>query len=217
MKRFGIVAVLASFALLAAHCAKQNTSAATSNNQPKAGDTSGDMVKMQPQARKGGDIPDPAKTDPAKTDPAKPDPVKPDVVKADPDKKPPATDGAKPAAAQQITGQGYTLTIDAPGDAAVNGQAVAKIVVKPADGYHFNKDFPTSLKVTPPDGVDVPKAEQAAADAKKLDETEATFEVAFTPKAAGAKQFNATFKFAVCTATTCDPKREKLAWNVNVK
>ena len=28
---------------------------------------------------------------------------------------------------------------------------------------------------------------------------------------------SATFRFAVCTETTCDPKIEKLAWNVAVK
>jgi hypothetical protein len=141
-----------------------------------------------------------------------------ETAKQDPPAKqepaPPANAAPGP---QKITGQGYTLTIDPPADAAVNGQGVVKIAIHPADGYHVNKDFPSSLKVTPPDGVDVAKAEQTSEDAKKLDETEADFEVAFTPKAAGDKAFAATFKFAVCTATTCDPKREKLAWNVTVK
>jgi len=41
--------------------------------------------------------------------------------------------------------------------------------------------------------------------------------VKFTSKDAGEKKFGAKFRFAVCTATTCDPKKEALAWVVPVK
>ena len=73
------------------------------------------------------------------------------------------------------------------------------------------------LMVTAPGGVDVTKAKQAGRDAAKLEETEAMFDVPFTAKEAGDKAFAASFRFAVCTATTCDPHSEKLAWNVTAK
>jgi hypothetical protein len=114
-------------------------------------------------------------------------------------------------------GQGYTVDVTPPSSAAVGSEAKARVVLKPTGGYHVNKEFPMVLAVTAPSGVDVPKAKQQGADASKWEETEAIFEVPFTAKDAGEKAFAASFRFAVCTATTCDPKNEKLAWNVSVK
>ena len=114
-------------------------------------------------------------------------------------------------------GQGFTVDVTPPSSAAVGTEAKARVVLKPNGGYHVNKEFPMILAVTPPTGVDVPKTKQQGADAAKFEETEAIFEVPFTAKESGDKSFAATFRFAVCTATTCDPKNEKLAWNVSVK
>ena len=63
----------------------------------------------------------------------------------------------------------------------------------------------------------MPKAKQKPADAARFEEDGAVFEVAFTPREAGDKRFEAAFRFAVCTSETCDPKSEKLAWTVPVK
>jgi hypothetical protein len=125
---------------------------------------------------------------------------------------------AAPAAGKaHAEGQGYTVDVKPPASAAVGAEAKVHVVLHPTSGYHVNKEFPMVLSVTAPPGVDVPKAKQAGGDAAKLEETEAVFDIPFTPKDAGDKAFAASFRFAVCTATTCDPHNEKLAWNVTAK
>jgi hypothetical protein len=132
---------------------------------------------------------------------------------------PPAVPAPPPAPAGKAhaEGQGYTVDVKPPATAAVGAEAKAHVVLHPTAGYHVNKEFPMILTVTAPPGVDVPKAKQAGADAAKLEETEAVFDIPFTAKEAGDKAFAASFRFAVCTATTCDPHNEKLAWNVSAK
>ncbi len=114
-------------------------------------------------------------------------------------------------------GQGYIVDVLPPTQATAGAAATVQVTLRPTAGYHVNKEFPMALTITAPDGVDVPKAKLSAADAAKLTDDRAEFAIAFTPKAAGDKAFTATFRFAVCTAETCDPKIEKLAWNVTVK
>jgi hypothetical protein len=113
-------------------------------------------------------------------------------------------------------GQGYTVDVLPPTEAKAGAAATIKVTLRPTGGYHVNKEFPIALTVVAPEGVDVPKAKLTGPDGKVTDDR-ADFEVAFTPKAAGDKAFTATFRFAVCTAETCDPKVEKLSWNVSVK
>lgn len=121
------------------------------------------------------------------------------------------------AAGPKVLGNGFSLEAIPPADGAVGAAAQTTILIKPSGVFHLNKDFPTSITVTPPDGVDVTKGVLAATDAASFTEKEAKFEVAYTPRAAGAKKFTAQVKFAVCTEATCDPKRETLAWEVPVK
>ncbi len=121
------------------------------------------------------------------------------------------------APSSHAEGKGFVVDVKAPPEAPNGTEARAQVVLTPTGGYHVNKEFPILLAVTAPAGVEVVKAKQSAADAAKLEEAGAVFDVAFTPKEAGAKQFQASFKFAVCTATTCDPKNTKLAWNVTIK
>ena len=129
--------------------------------------------------------------------------------------------GAKPAAAPaakaRAEGQGFVVEVTPPAEVKVGVEAKAKVVLKPVAPYHVNKEFPTQLTVTPPAGVELAKAKQKPEDAAKFEEEGAVFEVAFTPREAGDKRFEAAFKFAVCTTETCDPKSEKLAWTVPVK
>jgi hypothetical protein len=102
--------------------------------------------------------------------------------------------------------------------AAVGTPGTARVTLKPTGVYHVNKEFPISLEVTPPEGVElVSKPKQEGEDAAKLAEEGATFDVKYVGKAPGPKAFTAVFKFAVCTPKTCDPKKETLAWNIEVK
>lgn len=129
----------------------------------------------------------------------------------------PAAPAAPAAAKLHAEGQGYVVDVKLPASTAVGAESKAHVVLHPTSGYHVNKEFPMVLAVTAPPGVDVPKAKQAGGDAAKLEESEAIFDIPFTAKEAGDKAFAASFRFAVCTATTCDPHNEKLAWNVTAK
>jgi hypothetical protein len=127
---------------------------------------------------------------------------------------------APPVAAKtgpRSEGQGYIVDVLPPTQATAGAASTIQVTLRPTAGFHVNKEFPMALTIVAPDGVDVPKAKLSAADAAKLTDDRAEFAVAFTSKAAGDKAFTATFRFAVCTAETCDPKVEKLAWNVSVK
>lgn len=110
----------------------------------------------------------------------------------------------------------YKLSVAAP-SAKVSARSVAKIRVEPTSGFKMNLDYPTKVTITPPEGVTLEKAKQTAKDATKLDKTAAEFDVAFTSADKGKKTFTGEIKFAVCTENNCDPKVEKLSFQVDVK
>jgi hypothetical protein len=121
------------------------------------------------------------------------------------------------APAVALADPAYSVKIDAPpGKTAQKG--VVKIVIQPGTGFHVNKDYPTSLTLTGiPAGVLVDKMKQTAKDAAKLTEQEAEFDVSYTASAAGKQTVTGDLKFAVCSANSCDPKKEKLTFVVDIK
>lgn len=168
----------------------------------------------------------------AKAAPATPDELPATAVAIEKDKLPAlpgagkaAVEPAKPAGASDPTPEpaektlgdsSYTLTVDAPAALAKGGSGTVRVKVLPKKGWKMNKEFPTKLKVAAPEGVTVSKAKQTVKDAERFEDKGATFAVQFTADSAGKKSFTADFKFAVCTDATCDPKRQKLAWVVDV-
>ena len=94
--------------------------------------------------------------------------------------------------------------------------ATTQVVVTAAKGYHLNKDYPPSLKLTLPAGVSAKKAALTKADAV-LGETEGRFEVVLTSAEAGKKSVSGDLRFAVCTETTCDPQRSAVTIEMDVK
>ena len=96
-------------------------------------------------------------------------------------------------------------------------RSIVKVHLVPGSGFHVNKDFPTSLVIAPPVGIAVEKPRQAGKDATLLGEAGADFEVALIASEAGSKLVTGDFKFAVCSATSCDPKKEKVSFTVDVK
>lgn len=110
----------------------------------------------------------------------------------------------------------YSLKVVAP-PARKAHKSVAKIHIAPSAGYHMNKDYPTSVvAVDVPAGVLIEKVKLTGKDAVKLQEDGADFDLSFTSAEAGKKTITYEIKFAVCTQTTCDPKKEKLAFTVEV-
>jgi hypothetical protein len=117
-----------------------------------------------------------------------------------------------------------TLAIQAPADAKAGAQAVAKIVVTPGKGFHVNTEYPTKLTLETPSGVSLAKTEFKAGghdkgkgDAEAFDEQQLAFQIAVTPSASGSYTVNGQFKFAVCDANQCLPKKETIAIQVAAK
>lgn len=125
--------------------------------------------------------------------------------------------GTKVIAGEDPTEARYEMRVDPPADAVAGREGTVKVTVVPKAPWHMNLDFPTSLALSPPDGVTLAKAELKKADARKLDENSAEFDVKFTPAAAGDKQFTGKFKFAVCQDEACSPVTEEVAFKVAVK
>jgi hypothetical protein len=117
-----------------------------------------------------------------------------------------------------------TLAVIVPPDAKAGAEAVARVTVTPGKGYHVNTEYPTKLQLTPPSGVTLPKAEftagghdKAKGDAAELAEQGLVFAVKLTPTASGSYTINGKFKFAVCDASQCLPKKEAIAITVAAK
>jgi hypothetical protein len=117
----------------------------------------------------------------------------------------------------RVEGKGFIVEVKSPEDAAAGAESTTHILLTATSGYHLNKEFPTQLNVTAPAGVTAAKTEFTLDDAAAWEEKKGRFDVKFVPKAGGEQAFSATFRFAVCTETTCDPKTETLAWSVPVK
>jgi hypothetical protein len=116
------------------------------------------------------------------------------------------------------------LAIAVPADARAGAEAVATITVTPATGYHVNTEYPTKLTLTSTQGVTLAKDkfeagghDKAKGDADALDEQQLAFAVKLTPAASGSYTINGSFKFAVCDASQCLPKKENIAITVAAK
>ncbi len=116
--------------------------------------------------------------------------------------------GAAPEAGPDSS---FKLTITPPAGAKAGAEVVAHVEVTPGSGYHVNEDFPTKLVIDPAEGVTIAKAEQAKDDAQIFNSMKLAFDVKLTPSKAGTFNVGGTLKFAVCTETTCDPKKRAIA------
>jgi hypothetical protein len=113
----------------------------------------------------------------------------------------------------------YTITLAAPSTMTPGGDGLATLEVTPKQGWHLNKEFPTKLTVAVgnPGGATVQKPEQSLKDAMAWDEQRGAFQVGFQVKSSGEQTFTGNLKFAVCTASSCDPKKQQVVWAVAVK
>jgi len=111
----------------------------------------------------------------------------------------------------------FKLDVAAPTPAAAGQQAVARVKVVPGAGWKMNKEYPTKLVIQPPDGVTAAKAEQVLADAATFNDHELAFDVRLTAAKPGTYKVAGTFKFAVCTDATCDPKKQAIAFDLTAK
>lgn len=110
----------------------------------------------------------------------------------------------------------YEVNIEK-GDAKVGEETLVKVTVVPQGGWHMNLDYPTSLEMEAPNGVDLVNAKQEKDDALKLDDESAEYGLTFTASEAGDKDFKGKFKFAVCADDACQPITEDIDFKVAVK
>jgi hypothetical protein len=117
-----------------------------------------------------------------------------------------------------------TLAIEPPADVKAGTETVAKITVKPGKGFHVNTEYPIKLSLTPTSGVALAKTDFAAGghdkgkgDADALDEQNLAFAVKLTPSAGGNYTVSGKFKFAVCDANQCLPKKENISITLAAK
>jgi hypothetical protein len=111
----------------------------------------------------------------------------------------------------------FSMTITSPDAVAAGSSATAKLTVKPGKGYHMNEEFPTNLKLEAAAGCTLAKTELGVDDATAFDKDHLEFDVACTPASAGTYTVSGKLKFAVCTNTTCDPKRQAISFAVAAK
>ncbi len=129
-----------------------------------------------------------------------------------------AADKAQPAGNGLVKDTStHVVKVSPPTSVASGTEGVVKVTLSPKPGWKINMDFPTSLKITPPSGVTLAKSKLRKGDAAIFRKDRAEFLIKFKAAAAGPKAFAAKFKFAMCTEETCDPKKEMLAWKVDVK
>nr|HEX4317513.1 hypothetical protein [Kofleriaceae bacterium] len=116
-----------------------------------------------------------------------------------------------------------SLAITPPTDAKAGAEVTAKITLTPTADYHVNEDFPIKLILDDAPNVTFAKKELKAGgsakqgDADALDARQLAFSVKLTPTQSGNYTINGTFKFAVCTATQCLPKKEPIAIQIAAK
>ena len=145
------------------------------------------------------------------------------IVAADPDPGGFGTAAQDPGSAEapngpttEIDRETYTVRVAAPSEASHGDSSVAEIHVVPKEGWRMNHDFPMKLAVHPVQGVEIEGAEQVIEDAVHYSDERGEWAVRFTPDSEGETTIEADFRFAVCTDEVCIPKREKLAWSVEV-
>lgn len=109
----------------------------------------------------------------------------------------------------------YQLMFDTP-EATAGQESSVTVRVVPKEPWHMNLDFPTSLKVTAPEGVTVANADLKKGDAK-IDEKACAFDIKFTAPKQGEQTFSGKFKFAVCQDAECAPVTEQVEFKVAVK
>lgn len=105
----------------------------------------------------------------------------------------------------------YEVQVQAAGTKA-GANAKAQLAIHPKAGYKFNKQYPTKVKLSAPEGVKLAKAVLKKADATQLEDAGATFPVSYTSAAEGKNEVTAKLSFSVCDAKTCEIVKETLSW-----
>ncbi len=112
-----------------------------------------------------------------------------------------------------------SFSVKAEAPAVTAGQKASfKVEIVPGAGFHMNKEYPTTLTVKEiPTGVKVETLKFSAKEAVRFVETGAEFQVPFTANEKGKKVISGELKFAVCSANSCDPKKQPFTLTIDVR
>lgn len=99
----------------------------------------------------------------------------------------------------------YAVFIDRPEELTSGKEERFSIFVEPAEGWKMNREFPSKLKSIENESLTVQISDESV-----VIEKAASYHAAVTAKAPGESTLEFDLRFAVCTETTCDPKRETL-------
>jgi hypothetical protein len=134
---------------------------------------------------------------------------------------PPAPVAAEPvppsAAPSSIEEAGFSLKLAEAGPYKAGELGRFVLHLEPHGKFHINQEYPIEIALSSDADTQFPKASLAKKDASEFDEKKASFDVPFTPKAAGDHKLIANVKFAVCTPENCVPDERNLSLAVAVK
>ncbi|MEQ8454625.1 MAG: hypothetical protein RLO52_29690 [Sandaracinaceae bacterium] len=129
----------------------------------------------------------------------------------EPEAAPEGDEAADEEAGPVVEDPTFELRASAAGPYQPGQEASFEVRLTPRGRYHVNQDFPMTIAVTAPEGVQAPAAPLGNDDAEEFTEEVARFDVPVTPSAAGEHTVTAVVDFAVCTPEACMPDRRTLA------
>jgi hypothetical protein len=124
--------------------------------------------------------------------------------------------GIAAAETQRWTGPGYVVTAVTTAPATAGAALSVDLQLTPADGYKVNGEYPIALEINAPADVAVAKTKLTKGDAS-VRHDRATFRVSLTPRTSGSKRVGLRLKFALCTDTTCEPRKHASELTLDVK
>jgi hypothetical protein len=110
----------------------------------------------------------------------------------------------------------YNVDI-APMTATAGAEASSTITVHPGKGYKVNLEYPVKLTLDAVADVSFAKSVMEKPDASTFDLKSLVFAAKATAAKPGTYSLKGTLKFAVCTESTCDPKKVPVVIALNAK
>jgi hypothetical protein len=128
------------------------------------------------------------------------------------DVQPPTTAARADAAP---AGPRFEVDVDAPTRATAGRPSHARVKVRALSPWHMNLEYPATLRVQGPRGVEL-TADDRRVRPERLDSESAEFSWPFTPPHRGEARFEAQLQFAVCGAEECAPETVPVDFTVDV-
>ena len=124
--------------------------------------------------------------------------------------------GLAHADVQRFTGDGFVITATTADQPVAGATTDVQLAITPTSGYQVNEEFPTAIEITAPADVAVAKTKLGKGDGT-VRHARADFRLTLTPKTTGDKLLGLKLKFALCTDSTCEPRKHSAELRLHVK